>query len=214
MSTSAATTAGCRPRSAKVGMLGSFMISWGPGGLEWAGPSQFGQSSAGPDGARTVREIPAQCRSPGAGRGRFMSAGLLGPRQAGGRVVALHFLPVLVPGIHLVAAGHGETGRPQVLEALVVIDLGGIPRLGLGKRAGRQAAIDDQGGVAALAAIGELYVEAPAREDGAMHGEVAGPGHLRRGDADIPAGDERQEVTRQHGLAGVLDVHQVVLDLD
>src|SRR5689334_12968369 len=62
------------------------------------------------------------------------------PRLLGRGCAAFHLSPALVPGIHLVAAGHGEARGAEVFEALVVVELGGVARFGLEDGAGREAA--------------------------------------------------------------------------
>ena len=68
--------------------------------------------------------------------------------------------------------------------------------------------------VAGLAWSDRFGIEAPARKQRRVHVQIAGPGDLGRGDADVAAGDQRQVVARHHRLARILEVHEVVFDLD
>src|SRR5690349_770118 len=126
--------------------------------------------------------------------------------------IAFDLLPALVPGIHLVAAGHRETGGTQVLEAFVVVELGRVTRFGLEDGAGREAAQYVQ--AADLAAVRGFDAEAAACEQRGMDVEIAGAGDLRARHADVAAGDQREEVPRDHGVARILEIHDVVFDLD
>ena len=66
------------------------------------------------------------------------------PGSWGGVSPLFDLFPVLVPGVDLVAAGHREARRPQVFEALVVVELGGVARFGFENGAGGEAAEDVQ----------------------------------------------------------------------
>src|SRR5688500_11540528 len=167
-STRAATMESRSPSSEKAGgEFGSDM------GKSWEVEGRKTRSRDPFWGARNVR---------GNGRRRYLfradEAGRGGPRT-------LDFLPILVPGIHLVAAGHREARGPQILEACVIVELGGVPRLGFEDRACRQAAENDE--TADLGELHRLDDDPAAREQRRLNVQVTTAGDPCIGDADVAA---------------------------
>ena len=107
-----------------------------------------------------------------------------------------------VPRIHLVAARHREARRPQVFEAFVVVHLRRVARLGLEDGAGREAA--EMNIVPGLPLATDSIMKRRRANIAACTCRSPDAGDLRGRHLDVAAGDEREEVARDHRVARIL----------